>query len=101
MHNKESVEVYSDRTYTIVETLDDGTINIIHRWTKSLGQIIDFLQEIDKWIESEANVVMMACCYEQYQGSYNVVVNMKAQRERIIQYANAHYKTFSTKYITV
>lgn len=95
---KNSVEVYSDRTYTSIQVLENGELEIKHYWTKTLGGIIDLLQLLDQWIENSTNVTLMAACYEQYYGSYNVIVDLKEQRERIINYAESHYKTFAQKY---
>jgi hypothetical protein len=95
---KNSVEVYSDRTYTSIKVLENGELEIKHHWTKSLGDILELLKLLDQWIQDSTNVVLMAACYEQYHGSYNVIVDLVEQRERIINYADRHYKTFGQKY---
>lgn len=98
MDNNKTVSVFSDRSYTSFEIKEDGSVEIKNHWTSALYSIIDFLKELDKWIACDSNVILVAACYEQYQGSYNVVVDIKEQRKKIIEYAINNYKTFAAKY---
>lgn len=94
MKQKPSVEAFSDRTFTIIKIKDDK-IMCDEYYTSTLQEIkrtLDALKDMDE------NDVCLACCYKQYEGSFNVIVNPKEQYSQICNYACHHYKTFSKNY---
>lgn len=91
----DSVEVFRDRAYTIVEVID-GNIVCNNYETNNIDNTIDFIKALDR--AKEKNAVCLASCYETYVGSHNVLVNMQAQRDRVYEWACNKYKTFSQKY---
>ena len=94
MKKENSVEVFSDRPYYIMEVID-GKIQIEECWTNSLTNLVDALTKIKNMNE---NAILMSACYQQYVGSYNVIVNPKEQYKKIYEYGEMHYKTFHQKY---
>ena len=94
MEKEESVDVYYDRPYYIVEYVD-GEIKMKECFTTSMTTIIDTLNKIK---DMSNNAILISCCYSQYKGSYNVIVDAKAQYEKIFKYATDKYKTFLSKY---
>ena len=94
MRKEKFVDVFSDRPYYIMEIVD-GEIKMKECWTNTLSNVIDTLNEIKNMDE---NAILMSACYQQYEGSYNVIVNPKEQYEKIFEYGSSHYKTFHQKY---
>ena len=92
---KTAVEVFRDRTYTIV-TFENGQFKTENYTTDALYAIIEFLKVLDNL--NGKNALCLAACYVEYQGSFNVVVDIDAQREKIIEYAKRKYKTFEERY---
>lgn len=93
MRKEKSVEVFSDRTYTIIK-IEDEKIKYEHLSTDNLTNIISALRAIRSMGKDS---ILFACCYKQYEGSYNVEVDAQAQYDRIFTYADRHYKTFLKK----
>lgn len=89
----ESVEVFSDMTFYIVDTLD-GKLCWQTLYTNALYSLVDTLKSIN---DMHKDATLIACCYRQYEGSYNVEVDPVKQYERIYEYANRNYKTFLSK----
>ena len=90
------VEIFSDRPYYIVETIN-GKISFKMLKTNSLTEIIETLRELNRM---DDNAILIACCYEQYSGgSFNVEVNPDKQYEAIYEYGKKIYKTFINKTI--
>ena len=87
------VEVWGDRPYYILEVVD-GKITFKMLYTNTLTSIIETLQELTNMSE---DAILIACCFEQYQGSFNVEVNPDEQYKEIYNYGNRHYKTFTSK----
>jgi hypothetical protein len=94
MRKENFVDVFSDRPYYIMEIVD-GEIKMKECLTNTLSNVIDTLNEIKNMDE---NAILMSACYQQYEGSYNVIVNPKEQYEKIFEYGSCHYKTFHQKY---
>lgn len=94
MQKEKSVEVFSDRTYTIIK-IEDNKIRYEHLSTDNLTNIISTLRAIRSM---EKGSILFACCYKQYEGSYNVEVDAQEQYERIFTYATQNYKTFLKKF---
>ena len=90
------VKVFRDRTYTIV-TNKDGKIKCENYNTYTLTNTVDFIKLLDS-IEDDGNTICLAACYSDYGGSYNVQVDIKAQRDEIFDWACTKYKTFSSKF---
>lgn len=96
LRKAQKVEVWGDRPYYVVEYID-GKITFKMLSTHSLTEIIETLRQLNRMDE---NAILIACCYEQYNGgSFNVEVNPDKQYEEIYKYAKNHYKTFVTKAI--
>ena len=93
MRKENFVNVYSDRPYYIMEYID-GNFNIKELQTNNLTNIISTLKEIEKMKPQD---IIMAACYQQYEGSFNVIVDKNEQYKKIYEYANSHYKTFKQK----
>ena len=90
------VEVYSDRPYYVVEIIDNKPSFKMLR-TSALYEIIETLKELNRM---HSNAILIACCYEQYNGgSFNVEVNPDEQYKEIYNYAKEKYKTFISKAI--
>jgi hypothetical protein len=90
------VEVYSDRPYYVVEIINNKPSFKILR-TSALYEIIETLKELNRM---HSNAILIACCYEQYNGgSFNVEVNPDEQYKEIYNYAKEKYKTFLSKAI--
>ena len=85
------VDVYKDRPYYIVESIDNNiSFKMIN--TCNLIEIIKTLQELNNM---NKNAMLIACCYEQYNGgSFNIEVNPDEQYKEIYNYGKEHYKTF-------
>lgn len=94
MRKENSVEVFSDRTYTFIK-IEDNNIRYEHLSTDNLTNIINALKTIRSMGEDS---ILFACCYKQYEGSYNIEVDAQEQYERIFTYATKHYKTFLKKF---
>lgn len=94
MDKENSVEVFSDRTYTIVK-IENNKIRYEHLETNNLTNIISTLKKIKEMTDDS---ILFACCYKQYEGSFNVEVEPKSQYERIYNYACNNYKTFLKKF---
>lgn len=90
MRKEKSVEVFSDRTYTIIK-IEDEKIKYEHLSTDNLTNIINTLKAIKSMGKDS---ILFACCYKQYEGSYNIEVDSQEQYECIFTYATKHYKTF-------
>jgi hypothetical protein len=77
-----------------VETVN-GKITFKMLSTDTLYGIIDALQQLNNIPE---NALLIACCYEQYNGgSFNVEVNPDEQYKAIYEYGERKYKTFLKK----
>lgn len=96
MKKVNKVEVYSDRTYYVVEIINNKPSFKMIR-TRALHEIIETLKELNRM---HSNAILIACCYEQYNGgSFNVEVNPDEQYKEIYNYAKKKYKTFISKAI--
>jgi hypothetical protein len=96
MKKVNKVEVYGDRTYYVVEIIDNKPSFKMLR-TSALYEIIETLKELNRM---HSNAILIACCYEQYNGgSFNVEVNPDEQYKEIYNYAKKKYKTFLSKAI--
>lgn len=96
MKKVNKVEVYSDRTYYVVEIINNKPSFKMIR-TSALHEIIETLKELNRM---HSNAILIACCYEQYNGgSFNVEVNPDEQYKEIYNYAKKKYKTFISKAI--
>lgn len=93
MNKEKSVEVFSDRTYTIIR-IENNKIRYEHLETNNLDNIMTTLNKIKDMTDDS---ILFACCYKQYEGSFNVEVDSKSQYERIYNYACDNYKTFLKK----
>lgn len=93
MRKEKFVDVYSDRPYYIMEYID-GNFNIKELQTNNLTNIIITLKEIENMKPQD---IIMAACYKQYEGSFNVIVDKNEQYQKIYDYANLNYKTFKQK----
>ena len=92
----EKVEVWGDRPYYVVEYID-GKISFKMLSTSTLTEIIETLRQLNRM---NKNAMLIACCYEQYNGgSFNVEVNPDEQYKEIYKYGKNNYKTFISKSI--
>lgn len=92
----EKVEVWGDRPYYVVEYID-GKISFKMLSTSTLTEIIETLRQLNRM---DKNAMLIACCYEQYNGgSFNVEVNPDEQYKEIYKYGKNNYKTFISKSI--
>lgn len=94
MRKEKYVDVYCDRPYYIMRIVD-GEIQMKECTTSTLGNVIDTLNDIKNMNEND---ILMSACYQQYEGSYNVIVDPKEQYEKIFEYGKNHYKTFISKF---
>lgn len=94
MEYKNSVEVFKDRTYTVIKN-ENGHFKFTNLSTRTLTDIIKTLHTLEKVDDEE---LCLACCYQQYDGSFNVKVDPKEQYQRIYEYASDVYSTFLKKY---
>ena len=93
---KKTVGVFTDRAYTIVR-VNNGKLEYENYSTSTLGNTIDFLHALEE-VEGK-NALCFAACYKMYEGSFNVEVDVKAQHDVVLQWANERYKTFAQKYV--
>lgn len=93
MLKADKVEVFRDRPYYIVKN-EDGKIVFEMLSTHALYSIIDTLKRINNMDEND---VLIACCYQEYQGSFNIQVDKDSQYKAIYDYAKKHYATFEQK----
>ena len=91
-YNGNTVEVFSDRPYTII-TINDGQVVAKNYQVNNLDNLIDFIKLLDE-LEDKVNVICLACCYKQYVGSFNVQVDISEQKKRLIKYGSDNYATF-------
>lgn len=94
MRKSNYVEVFSDRPYYIVNVIDNE-VKFEELRTKTLSETISTLKRIEKMKPSEK---LIACCYERYEGSFNVEVDPQEQYEHILMWGMENYKTFASKY---
>ena len=74
--------------------IENNKIRYEHLETNNLTNIISTLKKIKEITDDS---ILFACCYKQYEGSFNVEVDPKSQYERIYNYACNNYKTFARK----
>ena len=90
----DSVEVFSDMTFYIVDSIN-GKIQWKTLYTSALYAVVDALQQLHDNMHTDATLI--ACCYKEYEGSFNVVVDPVKQYEKIYNYGINKYKTFISK----
>lgn len=90
----DSVEVFSDMTFYIVDSIN-GKIQWKTLYTSALYAVVDALQQLHDNMHTDATLI--ACCYKEYEGSFNVVVDPVKQYEKIYNYGIKKYKTFISK----
>lgn len=93
MKTVEKVEVFSDMTFYIIDSIN-GKLHWKTLYTGTLYSLIDTLKEIK---EMSKDATLIACCYKQYEGSFNVIVDPVKQYENLYNYALKEYKTFPSK----
>lgn len=93
MRKEKRVEVFMDRPYYIIN-MENGKINIEELSTRNLSEIVKTLNRI-KTMEQDDTLI--ACCYKEYEGSFNVEVDKDEQYKEIFKYGQSKYKTFETK----
>ena len=87
------VEVFCDRPYYIV-SVENNEVKFKEIRTKTLSGVIESLKQIKNMKPLDR---LIACCYRQYEGSFNIEVDPQKQYEKIYEYGMDNYATFAKK----